>query len=142
MTTLKQLHVYLHTIMSLACHRTMTFSMPFIFTWVEFWNGNLTRRPPLDNWNSHSTSPKCNWAWWNVMSTTPHTRLKVHGTQLARSRSSTFVLSFRWVGYKQVKHCFSKFYRCSPWHTKEIQQTFNLISLFQYEAQSSYFFFK
>jgi hypothetical protein len=34
-------HDYLHTTMSLSCHKTMAFSMPFILAWVEVGNGNL-----------------------------------------------------------------------------------------------------
>jgi hypothetical protein len=43
-------------------------------------------------------------AWWNVMPITPHTRPKVHGTRLVGSRSSTFILGFRWIVCKQVRH--------------------------------------
>lgn len=33
-----------------------------------------------------------------------HTRIEVHGIQFDGPKSSTFILGFRWVGYKQVTH--------------------------------------
>ncbi len=100
-------HDYLHTTMSLSCHKTTAFSMPFILAWVEVGNGSLIE-PFLIVETTTTQVPSVTGARWNVMPTTPHTRPKVHGTRLVGSRSSTFILGFRRVVCKQVNTIFFK----------------------------------
>jgi len=72
------------------------------------------------------------------MPTTPHTRPKAHGIQLVGSKSSTFIPSFKWIGYKQIKHNTFQIF-VSIRHKIKNKLNEHLISLFQYEAQSSYY---
>ncbi len=89
--------------MSFLHHNTMPFAMSFIFEPTEFGNGAL-----VDPFFIHVIAivqvPCAIGLQWYVMPTTPHTLPKAHGVQLARLRSSTFIIGFK-IDYKHVTLC-------------------------------------
>ncbi len=122
------------TIMSLSCHKTIWFSMPFIFATIEFGNNNL-----IDLFFTVMIATikilGAIGAWWNFMPTTPHMFPKVHGIQLTRSRSSTFIPSFT-IGYKQIINSTCQNF-ASVHHGTQKKLNEHKIYLFQNGAQNS-----
>lgn len=110
--------------MSLSCHKTMQFSMPFIFEAVGLENVSLVN-PFFYTCNRYCTCLRC---YGVAMECNAH-----HTTYLTQCTwdSTCWVkklnLDPSFQDWLQACHMYlSKFCGCSPWYTKQIQWTFNL----------------
>ncbi len=86
--------------MFFSCHDTIPFSMLFIFEVNGLGNGTLIE--PFILVTTTKRVPSANGLPWNVMPM-PHTTPKLHGIQLVRSKTSTFILGFK-INCKHVEH--------------------------------------
>ncbi len=88
--------------MSFSRHNTIPFSMPFIFEVDGLGNGTLVEPFLIILVTTTKHVPSAIGLPWNVMPV-PHTTPKLHGIQLVRSKTSTFILGFK-ISYKHVEH--------------------------------------